>query len=58
MYFNEYFLFLTCSLLGILYLKINSFVSISNENTRIIAEKFNVNDENIDILFNKLDKIV
>jgi len=56
--FNEYFLIFTYSFIGILYLKFNSFVIISNENNRIIAIKINDNDKNIDILFNKLDKII
>lgn len=56
--FKDYLLVLLCSFTCVLSYKIKSLILISNDNNNIIAEKINKNTRDIDILYEKLDKIV
>jgi hypothetical protein len=56
--FNDYLLILTCSFTCILYYKLKSLILISDDNNYIIAQKINKNTRDIDILYEKLDKII
>ncbi len=56
--YKDYLLVLLCGFTCVLSYKIKSLILISNDNNNIIAEKINKNTRDIDILYEKLDKIV
>ena len=56
--FNDYLLYISCTIIGILSFKFKSFIIVSNDDNNIIVEKINKNSKDINILFEKLDKLV
>lgn len=56
--FHDYLLMLLCSFTCILSYKLKSVILISDDNNYIIAQKINKNTRDIDILYDKLHKIV
>jgi len=56
--YKDYLLVLLCGFKCVLSYKIKLLILISNDNNNIIVEKINKNTRDIDILYEKLDKIV